>query len=189
MTADLEERFARATSILLVLQNALPDGVLDQLAHASRRGTEIDVLFNGFRDGAYLKRLHDAGMRLYETAIIEVEPSAVFVDRHEGYTLPTWAPIEAAFSRVYQLLWRRLGVVIEVEGRVTRMTPEDSLVELESSRPVFLKIRDSAIKQSLRDGRRIRALGIAAFVGIRGMSVLLDAVHVEPCGENAGSLA
>jgi hypothetical protein len=96
-------------SILLVLQSPLLDDVFGQLVHASRRGSAIDVLFNRFREGAYLKRLHEAGMRLYETAMAEAERSAVFVDRHQGSTLPTWVPIEEAFSRVYQLLWRRLG--------------------------------------------------------------------------------
>jgi hypothetical protein len=31
------------------------------------------VLFNGSREGAYLKHLHDAGMRLYKTAMTEAE--------------------------------------------------------------------------------------------------------------------
>jgi len=177
--AGLQERLTRAESLLLVLQERLPGDLLDQLLLARRRGVEVYVLFRRFRDGAYLSRLHDAGMKLFEAAIPDAEPSAVFVDRHEGYALPVWTPIENAFSRAYQLLWRRLGVVLDVEGRVKRVAPEDPLVELEAVRPVFLNVRGLPSATLISEGQTIRALGVAAFVGIRGMALLLDTLHVE----------
>jgi hypothetical protein len=35
----------------------------------------------------------------------------------------------------------------------------------------------------------LETLGIVAFVGMGGMTMLLNAVHLEPCGETVGSLA
>jgi hypothetical protein len=176
----LPERLARAESLLLVLQERLPEDVLEQLFLARRRGAEIDVLFHRFRDGAYLDALHRAGMRLFETAISKDDTSAVFLDRRQGYALPDGPPIGDGFSRVYQLLWRRLGVAISVEGRVRTVEPHDSLVELEGPRPVFLDIRGLENPALIAEGRPIRALGVAAFVGLRGMALLLDSLYIEP---------
>jgi hypothetical protein len=101
------------------------------------------------------------------------EPSALFIDRHEGYVLRAWSPIENGFSRAYQLLWRRLGAVMEVEGRVRRVTSEHPLVELDAPRSVFVKVSGLASRALLREGRSIRALGVVAFTGMGGMSILL----------------
>jgi len=66
----------------------------------------------------------------------------------------------------------------------------ESLVELEAARPVFLDVRRLASDTLLSEGRAIRALEVAAFVGIRGMGLLLDALHIEPwCGEPSIVLA
>ncbi len=180
MILGLTERLACAESVVLVLQERLSSDLLDQLLVARRRGVEIEVLFHRFRDGAYLDALHREGMRLFETGISDGERSAVFIDRRQGYVLPDGPLIEDAFSRVYQLLWRRLGVAISVEGRVRKVEPHDSLVELDGPRPVFLDLRGLVTTTLISEGRAIRALGVAAFIGIRGMALLLDALHVEP---------
>jgi hypothetical protein len=81
------------------------------------RPLALDRLEEALKHPGYLHQLHDTGMQLFETAIADVELSTLFIDRHEDYALPAWVPIEDAFSRAYQLLWRRLGVIIDVEGR------------------------------------------------------------------------
>jgi hypothetical protein len=138
------------------------------------------VLFHRFRDGAYLARLHEAGMRLFETGLGEAQPSALFIDHSEGYTLPAWQTIEDAVGRAYQLLWRRLGVVIRVEGRVKQPTPGETLVELEAARPVFLDVRPLGGSPLLREGCLIRALGVVAFMSMKGVALLVDALQIEP---------
>jgi hypothetical protein len=46
----------------------------------------------------------------------------VFVDRHEGYALPTWVPIEMAFSRVKEPVDVRIGAVhVNTAGRDKRL--------------------------------------------------------------------
>jgi hypothetical protein len=121
-------------------------------------------------------------MRLFEAGIPDEGPSMLFLDGQRGYTLPGWMPVGQPFSRTYELLWRRIGIVMDVRGGVKTMAGAESLVELEAARPVFLHVGSLRGTDVIREGRAVRALGIAAFAGIRGAALLLDALHVEPVG-------
>jgi hypothetical protein len=187
--AFLREGLARARSVVVVLQERLPAPLLAELLRARERGVEVEALFCRFRDGDYLNTLHEAGMRLFEAALPADGPSLLFLDREEGYTLPAGAPIENAFSRVYELLWRRIAVVVEAAGRVKEVFPDDFCAEMEASRPVFVSFRELSAPPLLRKDEAIRVLGVADFLGIRGMALFLDALHIEPASTERASSA
>jgi hypothetical protein len=181
--AFLRERLTRARSVVVIIQERLPEAFLAELLRARERGVEVEALFCRFRDGDYLTSLHKAGMRLFEAALPAGGPSLLFLDRNEGSTLPAGAPIEGAFSRVYELLWRRIAVVVEATGRVKEVFPGDFCAELEAGRPVFVSFRELAAAPRLRKDEQIRVVGVADFLGMRGMALSLDALHIEPASK------
>jgi len=167
----LAKRLAQAKSALVVLQDRLPEHLRTELLQARQRGVEVEVLFRRFREGTYLNDLYQAGMRLFETALPEHEPSQLFVDQREGYAVPSGTAIEGAFSRICELLWRRIAVVMKTRGRVKKVFPQDFLVELEAGKPVFINIRGLGTVPLPKEGEAITVLGVADFLGMRGMAL------------------
>ena len=177
--AEIQQRLARATSLLVVLRDRLPDDAHAALSLARQRGIAVDAIFHRFRDGDYLDALHREGVGLFEGALPPGDGSQLFIDCEVGYELPGWLPIEAAGSLAYQLLWRRIGVAIEVEGEVKKRAADDTLLELVAARPTFVDLRRLAAKPRLEEGAKAVVLGVVAFIGIRGAALLVDALRVE----------
>ena len=183
----VRERLTQARSLLVVLQDRLPDHLRAELVRARQRGAEVEVLFDRFRDGGYLNDLYGEGVRLFETALPGKVPSLLFLDRREGWTLPAWSPLRDAHTRVHELLWRRVAVALRVEGRVKGVKPEAALVELDTGRPVFLDVRGRRTAPPLREEEMVRVLGIVDFLGLRGAALVLHPLHVEPAREETAT--
>jgi hypothetical protein len=190
--AEIEQRLARATSLLVVLRDRLPDDARAARSLARQRGVAVDAIFHRFRDGEYLDALYREGVGLFEGALPHGDGSQLFIDCEVGYELPGWAAIEAAGSLAYQLLWRRTGVTIEVEGKVKKWGAGDGLLELSAARPTFVDLRnlaaklDAILRHRVEHGPITDPSELAKLLGPGGLTTAtLAHIDFAPAGESA----
>jgi len=167
-----------AQEVLVALGLSLPQELEHLLCERARTGRTVLVLAPFPPPNIdQLARLVEAGADIHEEAI----PNSllIFLDRTQGYEVPTWEPVSNPVDRVYKLLWRRTGVYIRLTGVIEEIPAGTHLFKLQLNDTIWTWVAVKTGTAELNEGETVDVLALASWIG--GVTPkLIHAVLIRP---------
>jgi hypothetical protein len=175
-----ETAVCAAREVIVALGGPLPSSVAAWLAERQAAGRPVVVLCGPDVDAEYLRTLLQRGHTVYD-AVLEGVPAGealLFLDRQQGYRLPSERSLDQPFATACRLMWQRIGTYLQVGGHVSAVYPAERAFQLgERERAWFI------VPEGCPLPRVAEAVGIVARVfwgGSAGLAMVYEAVAWWP---------
>jgi hypothetical protein len=173
-----------AQEVIVALDGPLPPWIDQWLAARRATGRPVVVLCGPGVDAEYLRTLLQRGHTVYDAVLegVSAGEALLFLDRQQGYRLPSGRPLDQPFATACRLMWQRIGAYLHVGGHVSAVYPTQRAFQLgERERAWFIVPGGRPLP------RVAEAVGVVARVfwgGGSGLAVVYEAVAwwPAPCG-------
>ena len=162
---------SQAREIILAIYTPLEDELQNMLHSCVLRNSSVRVLVPQNFDACAIVKMLDAGFAVFDAVFLR--DNLIFLDRKQGYRLPTWESVSDPFSRACDLLWRRVGYYVCIRDRVAQIR-DSRMVKMVRWDHVWLNMSHVALLPY--EGESLRVLANGPFFASE--TPLLDVVAI-----------
>lgn len=173
LPAPVLAQLPRVHEVLIAMHGPLEADLWAALVVRPRAAGMATVLLDHIFDVSYVLQLLEAGFSVYEATL--PADDLIFLDRYQGYCLPTWEPLPRlfSFSLACKLAWSRRGGYGRVRDTVTLVT-ETGLMKVAERLHLWFNVRQIARPPCV--GEQVTLLTYQPFLA--GKSRLRDVVAI-----------